>query len=149
MQKSPADDFSVDRGCDFVPPRSFAEGLDPVGDFLLRDGGGEALAFLPVAGAGERRELRAALADAAAGGGAEGDDRLAGEVIGLGERVHRPRGDAPPDGVVKYSPSPPALENTGLNEKHKCVLCTCFLVLLRPYGGIPFLQRVISICTNR
>lgn len=46
MQKSPADDFSVGRGCDFVPPRSFAEGLDPVGDFLLRDGGGEALAFL-------------------------------------------------------------------------------------------------------
>lgn len=65
MQKSPADDFSVGWGCDFVPPRSFAEGLDPVGDFLLRDGGGEALALLPVAGAGERRELRAALADAA------------------------------------------------------------------------------------
>lgn len=100
MQKSPADDFSVGRGCDFVPPRLFSEGLDPVGDFLLRDGGGEALALLPVAGAGERRELRAALADAAAGGGAEGNDRLAGEVIGLDERVHRPRGDAPPDRVA-------------------------------------------------
>ena len=49
---------------------------------------------------GERRELRAALADAAAGGGAEGNDRLAGEVIGLDERVHRPRGDAPPDRVA-------------------------------------------------
>lgn len=49
-----------------MPPRSFAEGLDPVGDFLLCDGGGEALALLPVAGAGERCELRATLADAAA-----------------------------------------------------------------------------------
>ena len=101
MQKSPADDFSVGRGCDFVPPRSFAEGLDPVGDFLLCDGGGEALALLPVAGAGERCELRATLADAAAGGGAEGNDRLAGEVIGCYEGIHRPGGDAPPDGVAK------------------------------------------------
>lgn len=109
MQKSPADDFSVGRGCDFVPPRSFAEGLDPVGDFLLRDGGGEALAFLPVAGAGERCELRATLADAAAGGGAEGNDRLAGEVIGLDERVHRPRGDAPPDPSIKLGIPLPAL----------------------------------------
>lgn len=107
-----------------MPPRLFAEGLDPVGDFLLRDGGGEALAFLPVAGAGERRELRAALADAAAGGGAEGNDRLAGEVIGLDERVHRPRGDAPPDREIKCSPSSPALENTGLNGLHKCVFCS-------------------------
>lgn len=127
MQKSPADDFSVGRGCDFVPPRLFSEGLDPVGDFLLRDGGGEALALLPVAGAGERRELRAALADVAAAGGAEGDDRLAGEVIGLDERVHRPRGDAPPDRIVKCSPSSPALENTGLNCLHKCVFCS-FLI---------------------
>ena len=80
--------------------RLFSEGLDPVGDFLLRDGGGKALARLPVAGAGERCELRAALADVAAAGGAEGDDRLTGEVIGLDERVHRPRGDAPPDRVA-------------------------------------------------
>ena len=80
MQKSPADDFSVGRGCDFVPPRSFAEGLDPVGDFLLCDGGGEALALLPVAGAGERCELRATLADAAAGGGASGDELGGSEV---------------------------------------------------------------------
>ena len=80
--------------------RLFAEGLDPVGNFLLRDGGGKALARLPVTSAGECRKLRAALADVAAAGGAEGDDRLAGEVIGLDERVHRPRGDAPPDRVT-------------------------------------------------
>lgn len=101
-----------------------AEGLDPVGDFLLRDGGGKALARLPITSAGERCELRAALADVAAAGGAEGDDRLAGEVIGLDERVHRPRGDAPPDRKLKCSPSSPALENTGLNGLHKCVFCS-------------------------
>lgn len=123
MQNPPADDFSVGRGCDFVPPRSFAEGLDPVGDFLLRDGGGEALALLPVAGAGERRELRAALADVAAGGGAEGDDRLAGEVIGLDERVHRPRGDAPPDRIVKCSQFPSCVDFTGFNCIQNCVYC--------------------------
>lgn len=106
-----------------MPPRSFAEGLDPVGDFLLRDGGGEALAFLPVAGAGERRELRAALADAAAGGGAEGNDRLAGEVIGLDERVHRPRGDAPPDLHLKCSQFPSCVDFTGFNCIQNCVYC--------------------------
>ena len=93
MQKSPADDFSVGRGCDFVPPRSFAEGLDPVGDFLLCDGGGEALALLPVAGAGERCELRATLADAAAGGGASGD-KLGGSKIRIGEKEDKHAGRA-------------------------------------------------------
>ena len=97
-KKSPADGEKRQPGMRFL--RLIAEGLDPVGNFLLRDGGGKALARLPVAGAGERRELRAALADVAAAGGAEGDDRLAGEVIGLDERVHRPRGDTPPDRVA-------------------------------------------------
>ena len=46
--------------------------------------------------------------------GAEGNHALAGKVIALQK-----------GGIVKYSPSLPFLENTGLNAIQKCVLCTC------------------------
>lgn len=68
-----------------------------------------------------------AAAQTAALVGAEGLDGLAGEVEALQEGEHRHGHGAPVVGVVKCSPSSPALENTGLNGLHKCVFCS-FLV---------------------
>lgn len=112
--------------------------------FFRRGGSGEACTLDPVdRPIGQRSENLAGPAIAAAGGGTEGEHGFAAQVVGFHKGLNQPRRLSPPDGKLKYSPSPTALENTGLNGKHKCVLCTRFPVLLRPYGGIPFLQRVI------
>lgn len=68
-----------------------------------------------------------AVVDGIAGAGAEGDNGLARKVVGLQESGNHGGGLLPPDGIVKCSPSSPALENTGLNGLHKCVFCS-FLV---------------------
>ena len=60
----------------------------------------EARALQPFAGARRFSQQRAALAQTGAGGGAEGNHSLAGEVVAGDELVDRPRGDAPPDGIA-------------------------------------------------
>ena len=103
---------------------SQAETGDPSPDLLRIGTVGEALAGLPVAGGRQLRQLRGALAQPGGGRGREGDDGLAGEVVGRHKAVYGPCGAAPPDGILKCSPSSPALENTGLNGLHKCVFCS-------------------------
>ena len=61
---------------------------------------GKAHAFEPFARAGQFSQQFAALAKARAGGGAEGDDRLIGKIVGFHKGVYRPGGDAPPDGIA-------------------------------------------------
>ena len=71
-----------------------------------------------------RPDIRHRRLDAAAAAGAEGPDGFPGQVIAVQEGVDDPGRGAPPDGIVKCSPSSPALENTGLNGLHKCVFCS-------------------------
>ena len=77
-------------------------------------------------GAGGSQELHGP-AHAAAAGGSEGNHGLAGEIGALQKGLDDAGRLIPPDGILKCSPSSPALENTGLNGLHKCVFCS-FLV---------------------
>src|SRR5699024_12418864 len=63
--------------------RGQPQAVHPLVYILLTGAGAEPLSLLPVAGAGQLGQQFSALAQAGAGGGAEGDDRLAAEVIGL------------------------------------------------------------------
>lgn len=124
---------------------SQVEAVEPRLNVRLADRGGEALALQPVSGPSHFGEQRSALTESGRRGGAERDDRLAGEVIRLNKVVYRPRGNAPPDRILKCSPSSLSLENTGLNGLHKCVFCS-FLVPLgscyRPVGlPVPITQH--------
>ena len=61
----------------------------------------DALALLPVAGAGQLSQRLPALAEGGGGGGTEGDHRLPCEVICLHKSVDRPCAAAPPDGIAQ------------------------------------------------
>ena len=65
--------------------------------------------------------------ESASSGSCKQNNGLAGKIIAFQKGVDNGRRDIPPDGVLKCSPSSPALENTGLNGLHKCVFCS-FLV---------------------
>ena len=54
----------------------------------------------PCAGVRHIRQQRVAFAQVGAGGGAEGNHSLAGEIIPRHKLVDRPGGDPPPDGVA-------------------------------------------------
>ena len=121
---------------------SEAQPRQPVRHVAPGGAAAEALALLPVAGAGQLSQRLPALAEGGGGGGTEGDHRLPCEVICLHKSVDRPCAAAPPDGVVKCSPSSPALENTGLNGLHKCVFCSFLVAYCSDlshllYSGLP------------
>ena len=79
---------------------SQAETGDPSPDLLRIGTVEEALAGLPVAGGRQLRQLRGALAQPGGDRGREGDDGLAGEVVGRHKAVYGPCGAAPSDGVA-------------------------------------------------
>ena len=60
----------------------------------------------------------------AAPAGIKRSDRLSGKIIVIQKCIEDHRHIAPPVGIIKCSPSSPALENTGLNGLHKCVFCS-------------------------
>ena len=62
---------------------------------------GEAHAILPCTCSGHLSELAAAVADTVAGGGAERNDRFAGEVVAFDKAVDRPCRLAPPERIAE------------------------------------------------
>lgn len=100
-----------------APPRQPVRHVAPVG------AAAEALALLPVAGAGQLSQRLPALAEGGGGGGTKGDHCLPCEVICLHKSVDRPCAAAPPDGIIKCSQFPSCVDFTGFNCIQNCVYC--------------------------
>ena len=83
------------------------------------DATGDTTAFQPHRAGCQAMEVRGAGADAAAAGGAEGPDGLAGEVIGLQEGADDPEGLAPPDGIDQK------------RENHKALIAKNYAIYYR------------------
>ena len=65
--------------------------------YLIRRGAGrKAVSVKPTGTVCDRSKCRIAVAEAAAGGGAEGSQRLAGEIVALDKRTHNTRRFSPP-----------------------------------------------------
>ena len=63
------------------------------------------------------------LANVASTGGCKRDDRLAGQVIALKERIDNRRRNVPPDRKLKCSQFPSCVDFTGFNCIQNCVYC--------------------------
>ena len=107
-----------------LPFTSKAQTVYPIGKLILGHAGIEPRPLQPLGIPGQRRQIVLACPDAAAPGGAEGNQSFSGKVIALQEGGDDPGCVSPPDGIVKCSPSSLSLENTGLNGLHKCVFCS-------------------------
>ena len=92
------------------------------------------MSLLPAAGTGHVGKQFAASAHAGGGRCGKRNHSLAEEIIAFNKIVHRPRGNAPPNWIVKWSTFPLCLNFTGLNNIQKCVLCYFqFSISLSPY----------------
>lgn len=108
----------------FLKSKVKTQAVHPLGHFILAGPTAEPLAVQPLGVCRQFLQTVGAGADAAGTGGAEGHDGGVAEVTALQEGVNHLGGLPPPDGILKCSPSSPALENTGLNGLHKCVFCS-------------------------
>lgn len=100
-----------------------AQRVKPALNIVCGGGGEEPLAVQPVAGACQFGKVGAAVTHAGTGSSGKRDDGLASKIIGGHKTVHRPRGTAPPDGIVKCSQFPSCVDFTGFNCIQNCVYC--------------------------
>ena len=125
----------------FVPSGQ-AQTVKPLLHIRFAGTGTETHSFEPIPGTRQLRQQFSAFAKPRAGGRTEGDYGLSGKIVCFYKAIHRPCGNAPPNGILKCSPSSPALENTGLNGLHKCVFCSFLVAYCSDlshllYSGLP------------
>ena len=118
-------------------PLALSEAVDPSPEFRLRNAGAKAAALQPGSAAGIFSQIFTASADAAAGGGAKGNQRDARKVIALHKGIHDPGLFAKPDGIADKGPGV-----AGQGQRLASELGTSVLVVLLPGGAAAVIAPV-------